>query len=437
MKKLFLFMAVFLIAISCSQNEQFNEPGLPPGGQRIVSNFPDELAGIRDDVVAGFSLFYPELGESITTGDFSLTVDYYTTETLRQVYPSFEFDVNDTIFYLVNVSNRGGFMILSPDSGVVAVSNSGNLNLPDFYHPVTDEWASEVGPVYPITTLVDMYALWTFEGNVRPRPYEEPYEERDVGAPYFAKLVGPMLCTYMHQEAPYNSECHNMFGQSMDAGCVAIALTQLCAYHNLPESVSYLNTSINCLWPQWITSSQLYYNFGTINENMKGLASCIELIGRKSGIQYWLGQTGTTSWLTKECLRCMNGYVDVDLVDMNVQNQQYLHFLNTHRPFICTADNAHSGTGHAWVIDGYAAVAQDFVRVYSLTGAVSDVFTRYSTKVNCNWGWGRNFDGYYSAGLFALSTIICNIDGEYYEIVTSNPSRYCENVQQINYSINN
>lgn len=391
---------------------------------------------IEARALEAFHCIYPGLYDGIIDGNVSMTIEYYTNATLQLVYPAYQYNNNDTILYVVNCSDDRGFVILSREYGIVAISKFGNLPLSAFYQPVTDEWIESSGPLYIATTLVDMFVLFAMEGKTIINPFVDQYVDIDVDEPYLSDEVGPLVSTQMHQGEPYNAECEDLLHNKLDAGCVAIAITQLCAYHQMPAMVSYLGEHIYCNWPAWIVLSNLW-NSSTSSSNYgtTDFARCINLIGRKSGIQYWLGNSGTTSWLAKQCVRYLDGFENVNLEDLNTRNRTYLFNIDNKRPLICLADNANGDEGHAWLIDGYALLNQDYVSVNTTTGDTSALKTKSYIVVNCNWGWGGYLDGYYNDGSFDLASYDPDLKQRVKAVANSQPDRYCENVELITYTL--
>lgn len=99
------------------------------------------------------------------------------------------------------------------------------------------------------------------------------------------------------------------------------------------------------------------------------------------------------------------------------------------------ADNANGDEGHAWLIDGYALMNQDYVSVNTTTGDTSALKTKSYIVVNCNWGWGGYLDGYYNDGSFDLASYDPDLKQRVKAVANSQPDRYCENVELITYTL--
>lgn len=164
------------------------------------------------------------------------------------------------------------------------------------------------------------------------------------------------------QGYPYNAKCPN---QSM-AGCVAIAVSQILAYHKVPSNLSW--SSI--LGSTTVTSS----SSATVIDQVSTL---VHDVGVKVHTSYGAlassaPSTYVVSTLSSYGLRCGG------IIPFSIHDSQYS--LQTGGPFIIGAQQP-SEEGHMWVCDGWKRHIYDD--------------TTYYDYLNMNWGWNGSSNGFY------------------------------------------
>lgn len=225
--------------------------------------------------------------------------------------------------------------------------------------------------------------------------------------------VLPLLTTQWHQDAPFNNKTPG----SYPAGCVAIALAQIMAYHGYPQDY--------CDWDLAKQYDTDEYKNGKITiENEDGtetdiifdrtpidneLADLSLKIGRGCKIKYDFfgkGESFATPKKAKQFLRDIGycgtkrhvGYDEGKIIDM--LNKKCPVFIGALTP---------ECFGHAWVIDGYADYKKTIKR-YSGSNLI-ETKVQHARLLHCNWGWGGSRDGYFASKAFDVNKPVTEDDG--------------------------
>ncbi len=364
-KKILSFVAIAMLFAACSSEE----PNPPPEAENIpqVAN-PYRVS--LDDALDNAETLLSQISEAETrSGRRVASVKYFTTPSTRSAD-------SDTMLYLVNYENDGGFALLSADSRlrpVYAISDEGSLNMEDtvynkglamFARGVEAEIASIIlPPVDRDTTVI-----------LPPSPL---YTDTIVTQ----KKVGPLLNPHQlnwSQNAPFNTYCFTDDGDQSVVGCVAIAVGQIMAYHQ---------------WP--LNYNDLTLNWSAINSgnDIDSLAKFLHVLGNDDNLRMRYEKNGGYAVHTRIYPTLDNfGYTynnftsfsEADICSYleGIYSTQYVA-----SPIIVVG--AHYVSGHAWVIDGYLK--------YSYTKYVGSNTTTWDDPVLYHnvWGWGGKNNGYY------------------------------------------
>ena len=241
-----------------------------------------------------------------------------------------------------------------------------------------------------------------------PRPHE-------VTKTTMLGSKNPMLRTKWHQRSPYNDrypkgnyENQYFVDGVMVAGCGPIAISQVLYFHQLPTSLYNGN-----YYPNFNLLSECEYQ-GTFSD-----AACAEVANYMIKIA---GELCDYLYHTYNPRPTIN---DADLVNnltalgLDVDSVAtyniggVITLLDDNLPVIISG--AHYGShplldlGHMWVIDGYKSHRESiYLREYFGGGPMDYTDTFISSTdynlVHCNYGWGGSCDGYYSSGVFDLTS---------------------------------
>lgn len=205
---------------------------------------------------------------------------------------------------------------------------------------------------------------------------------------YSFRQNGPLLTTQWHQDSPYNY----LIPASDPAGCAAIAVGQIMAYHKFP----YL----------------AYINWNAMDNG--GVATLIADIGHRVNMTYW----ASGSWALPGNVESGIKSYGYKVNRTNVRALETEREIYANRPVLMVGgtinlpgDLALIGDGHYWVCDGaresryetffFADFPPYGTSPYSgmNVGTVTDPNTvRIESYVafHMNWGWGGKNDGWFA-----------------------------------------
>jgi hypothetical protein len=360
----------------------------------------------------------------------------------------------DPVLYLVNFENEEGYAVLAADSrissSVLAVVETGSVSPSDFdegdyepydssinygyeelenfslYNAEFDDYyvaaASSVDPAFQYLMSYITGEIFDHDGALGGNA------DVKIGAWVVDKKVEPKVTTVWHQGSPFNDQCplkrwlpwHSY--TRAPAGCVAIAVAQIMAYHGHPDDLT-----CNDLPIIWQNVRNVYergaYGSGTSLEKAM-VAELVRHVGE------WCDMLYTPDWsfaLPRKARDCMSlfGYSNVVRHSDYNKNDVIAMLDNDNPVFVAAISGAVSG--HAWVVDGYI----DRSRTES-SGTKTE--TKREVLVHCNWGWGNQCNGYYVSGVFNLKkgavetelyddrgTKKSNFDWSFYTITYNHP----------------
>ncbi len=228
--------------------------------------------------------------------------------------------------------------------------------------------------------------------------------------------VLPLLKTAWKQGSPFNQFCPQPCGSPAPAGCVAIAVAQLCAYHQtpartLPAPGSPLNwVSINSeLTPpskDEAAVAHLIANIG-VHSNMDYGCSASGALSERALSLSVLGKFGL--YYSGESLFTKGKSYDLDIVKQSLREKKpvYIDGNNGYWEYWWFGWRKWYTGGHAWLLDGYTSsqtTSTDYYDSYVMgrkRGSFTTTSTSYNEKVHANMGWGTGSNADYEGGIFA------------------------------------
>lgn len=191
--------------------------------------------------------------------------------------------------------------------------------------------------------------------------YYAKTQEKALQTKMTAETAYRFTSTNWGQDYPYNAKCPNL----SPAGCVAIAVSQILAYHKVPSNLSW--SSI--LASTTVTTSS---NASVIDQ----VSTLIHDVGVKLHTEYGSFESGApstyvVSTLSSYGLSC-GGIIRFSLFDCQ-------YSLQNSGPLILGAQS--SAGGHMWVCDGWKRHIYDDATYYNY--------------LNMNWGWDGSSNGFY------------------------------------------
>lgn len=322
---------------------------------------------------------------------------------------------NDAAFYIFNVGNNQGFVIVSGDdrtNPILGYSDEGYFddnNIPINMKAWLEDYALQISK------------LDLVEPSILKSTLAAPKGENVVDT---RNSIAPLLTTKWDQARPYWNKCpqvQNEDGEyeSSYTGCVATAMSQIMKYYNYPAQTTqvipsyqygygtgnmgeYITQTTEDLpvttfdWAHMLDS----YNGSEDQVYTDAVATLMLYVGHAAHMTYALTASGTTDpYIPK----AFNNYFDYNAqlvyrsdYDQQAWEDMVYQELVAGRPMVYNG-RAGSGGGHSFVCDGYE---------------MGDYY-------HINWGWGGLGNGYfqlailnpYAAGIGAsTSTEGYNID---------------------------
>jgi hypothetical protein len=299
-------------------------------------------------------------------------------------------------FYIFNVNNDEGFVIVSSESSIqpiLAYSFEGSYNAKNM-SPGQDMFLQyysncmELAAQNEIEVSEDIYNEWQELLEYNPTKSFTPKSTSDV-------LLGEIL---WNQNWPYNAMCPahtnspNGYGGHVPVGCVATAMGMVMKYHNWPPSGQGAKTHSNYQNGGFgnitINFANETYNWDIIPDYASSdvndeLAKINYHMGVSVNMYWHPDGSGTQSHYVSSALKNNFKYSsNVAFVEKSdYTDSQWKAMLkeqiNSKMPMYYAG--ASTSTGHAWVCDGYQG----------------DLF-------HMNWGWGKNGGN----GFYALDNLI-------------------------------
>lgn len=302
-------------------------------------------------------------------------------------------------FYIVNFSD-GGFAVVPNNekaTDVYALSTEGrfdveeNENLKDFMSRAQEYLYEEVSVVpcqfQPVPPPDDIknYAKEWYAG-------EWCYAKRITTSttPFF------LLKTEWNQYEPYRLFCFTSAGEQAAAGCVAVAMAQIMAYHKQPQSYN----GHAYLWDEMLRYSYVP-SIGAVAESV---AYLVNDIGKEVQMQYGTFEKGGSSSNINNAFLGFLTYGFQVTVPQKYNSEKVLESLELNRPVLIRATDVNSGNGegHEWVVDGYYQESTS-VQYYS-EETLEYKGGRGSSKkyLHCNWGWSSG-NGYFLENVYNIN----------------------------------
>lgn len=316
----------------------------------------------------------------------------------------------DTLMHIVNFNEDNGFAVISAvniENPVLAYIPEGNY----------DENNTNPGFDLFIEQSSDFIKAKSNLGNIKDIIIVNPDSWMSWKIYYSAPN---RLKINWHQGYPYNYNCPN-YPNSV-AGCVPIAVAQILSFYKKPSSLSYRTRDNNVFlkldWDKILAecisnngeiihdnSIESYYgspNHSLITQYGNQVIFFIRHIGYEIGAEY--GKT--TSASNDKALKYIRSLglsapnvknYNTSAITQALDNSNKLVYMSGFR----TKNGVKYSNGHAWVIDGYIK-------------AKSNADGKDYTLMHCNWGWGRDYNGFYYSEVFDVynKCVFHDNDGE-------------------------
>lgn len=271
-----------------------------------------------------------------------------------------------------------------------------------------DYWQPENGGAY-ITEPNSSVTLGTYYSYAE---FEKAYSKLGTGFASYTN-VGPwdefdtpcrFVPTQWDQIEPYNDKVDTICqGVRARAGCGAVAIAQIMAYHKQPTSYNWaLMTSTQKISP---TASN--YAGGARSEVVRLMKDAINYLGIKHRCKEGTNSAGSMSPDSVVPGLKKFGYnVNYAIYRGTIKSDSISQNLMNNMPVLLMAEKTYKNgvdqsAGHIWVVDGifkkwrnrysygntYGGGIQPYWEIYK--------YRERCVHIHCNWGWGGSSDGWY------------------------------------------
>ena len=292
---------------------------------------------------------------------------------------------SDSLFYVVNFDENGGFVIVGARKvfpEVIAICNKGNyLGIPtdnpgfNFYIDSIEESLSQ---------LLSMQS-------------EDYSVGRGTITETITTSIDPMVEGVWHQHEPFNLLCPTIRDTLCPTGCVPLAMAMAISKYEYPTtlSVTFPDAAISSIGLEWDDMKSETGNHGLTCDICKEKAHLLRELGYRLNVSY--SPTGSSAQ-TSNIVSCLTslGFTssyynsfDINSVDAS---------LTAYRPVVIRGQKTVNGVvrGHAWVIDGEEHTKTTTIVSQKINGMMTIVTTEHDTYyLHFNFGWGGSYDGYF------------------------------------------
>ncbi len=295
--------------------------------------------------------------------------------------------------YIVEFEDDKGSAVLSADNRVepvLAILDNDILTESDF----ASNDLNEIKPY--IASLIRQYADSSINaGGFIPI---EPGGGIDTVYHYVRK---PLIKTKWHQFSPYNDLCiiPGFYDDYAEAGCTAIAISQIIKFHRYPSTINSQSFDWNLL-------DLCDYGANMTEDARTEVARFVYNIGCAIGIDYANGVSTTFDTNVSDFLKNV-GYKNVSIKSYSDTDPRTSIFNNS-KPLYMSGIQSGNRIGHSWVLDGWNEYKIKNKKM--LIDGTSQIVYSTTTKVHCNFGRAGSCDGYYTSGVFDTSKTLSSGD---------------------------
>lgn len=324
----------------------------------------------------------------------------------------------DTLAYVVNMSDNGGFVVVAKSKlvpPVLAFSDTGNINL--------SLYGDEMQPFGEFVSRLPQYIEnKESEGNIYPMPDSliTLIPSGGVVYPNLAYFVNNIMPVGSWSQTGVWAKYVNINHPGCDAGCVPVATSKAMMfakdYHEYssaldlnPDTIPFNFKRLRDVMIEYqalLMEGNLYPEIiQKYEEAQDSVALLIALTGKEMGTRYGIDGSSTFShaayyllirhgYYMPNATRLYIEYDDVDILGSILNDG-----------IVIMSGYEQYGDGHQWIIDGAA---------YSYN---KDLFRNLNTPIirpmhgpgiyehiwlHCDWGWNGEHNGYYLGDVFEV-----------------------------------
>lgn len=383
MKKFYYLFYIVALLCSCSENLLVVENTINERTLNSSHITQENALEIANKVIG---LQNTSLSRTLNTPTFDYVINTNKSRSTQST--------TDTLAYVINYPNDGGFVIVSSSNlvyPVLAFSNEGNFS-----------FSNEVSK----TNFIDNIGAYLAEASEN-----STYEvgDNDFDSCY---VVSPIVKTCLSQGYPWNKYVIQE-NPGCPVGCVAVATALVMthskyhlAYHgtdfpfkSIVDAIATGNEEPDARNSS--SSSDKASGRPSVTPSILAEYTYEQAVDSMAKILYWIGKdvdmtyatNGSSAYSYDAYMLCCNlgftipsGYASFDI-------EEITRYLKDGNIVYLRGQDINGAGGHAWVCDGCY-----FCIDYSDPSVILD------TYVHCDWGWGGNSNGYYSGSVFSASS---------------------------------
>lgn len=441
-KKLFSFLRSGLLAftigsilLSCTQNDLEQNPIVPAVANKNVSLTSTLSHSISMDSIKSIALSIPNQFNNKQTKSIQ--------KAIKEILPLSHFvnkapvtksnNEDSDCIYIVNYESDQGFCIISKDTRIptlLGYSDNGNIApgkihnglaytlnaIPIYVNQKMEEYQQMLDSLNQNLDLSSWFIQTKAFGDCRydSLSIEVDGTDYDIENPAYNRVLeihdygegdwnleekkDPLFNNInWHQSYPYNTKIPAVAGcDNALVGCVAIAVGQILAYNQYPNSFVAKNQNYTVNYNNILTYTNDCALF------LRGVADAVEM-------KYDCLGSGSNIYKANNALKNIFHYKTDGATSYN---WKYVVEDLSNNQLVYTRGETNNDEGHAWIIDGYISrnrLTHSVAIIYNdqmncvVGSRCIEEFYKTQNLVHCNWGWANNGDGYFESGIFTPS----------------------------------
>ena len=415
-----IFMVLFMgIICSCSTSIGQIEKPIEP-----VVEFNSSEKTIEDALSDMYVFWEATFGKEETRGRENARPSIESIDKCTTITTKGGKDEIETVAYVVNFKDDAGFSILSAKKGcraVIALTDNGSIEISKLqsalgeqeYNIDNSTITKELFEKAPIIDSPDYFYSFLAESIMESINNEiEVISTKIDDYPWTEVLYtqSPLVLTKWGQKYPFNKSMkywlfepyNDEYRKRSPVGCGIIAAAQFMmvvnhpAFNTLVSGYSWSDFSDLCRFNNY--ASFLYFNYDNYatdsqKTRMTKLAKGLSIIADEFNAECQRDITLVDIGDVVDGLKNMDSYyINASIRYPTLSMATLINMLDNGKPTYFRGVAPSSGTGHAWVVDGYI-IAKDHY---------SETVTVEYPCLHFNWGYYGKNDGYYSMDSFLV-----------------------------------
>lgn len=327
----------------------------------------------------------------------------------QSIYP-----IIDTLFYIVNINENNGFVIISGDKRVpelLAVIENGSFNKEtSMKNNGFKLFFSRIPKYIENTVKIFNNNLNTIKDSIenlgRLRSFNNSYSTSSIVYSDWQETdrTTPLVPVTWGQEDPYNYQIKKVGDSHCPTGCQPVSIAQILATHKNIKKIEDLYIDWDLLTFRKtipIKYSIDYSSYSNYSKAVDNVSKLLSKIGNMIGVEYNLGGSGSHKNKPIDFFRKIGYKYVSDLKDFNM-SEVASSIVEYKLPVLLSGGNGN--TGHSWITDG-TMTQERTISLYD-HGLLLHSHKEQRTLMHFNWGWNGFCNGYYSPDILSVDGII-------------------------------